>query len=32
MNNEIPQNIMKFFVENPKIGRYELSKKANISE
>jgi hypothetical protein len=28
----IPKTILKFFVDNPKIGRRELSRKAGISE
>jgi hypothetical protein len=32
MNEMIPSNVMKYFNENPNIGRYELSKLANITE
>jgi len=32
MNNEIPEHIMKFFVETPNIGRLTLAKKVDISE
>lgn len=31
-NDNIPSDVLGFFIEKPNIGRYELSKKANISE